>query len=222
MKEIQEKQAYTDACGEHANPRSLAADFSCCGVVLKSLILPLETKNQRNSTVRSWGIARGDDFSFSQASSSVISVMHPSSGVSTRCGGGPRFERATIRSNDSKGISGLEFFNAEPTNVSFCERVADDNGIVSENYFGLNHKSPEQEVEGNAVDQRQISVAKVICSKELSGNNDLYNQDNSKVNPTTGWPIDVFFGHVSKTTPSTSEASLASYFRKAKSKNDSK
>lgn len=215
MKEIQEKQAHTDACGKHANPCSPAADFSCCGLVLNGLTLPLEGKNQSNSTVGTWGITGGDDFSLSQSSSSVISVMHPSSGISSWCGSGPGFEGATIRSSHSKGKSGLEFFNGEPANVCLCERVADDYGSFSENYFGLNNKSPEQDVKGNAVDQRQISVTNVICSKELSGNNNLNNQDNSKVNPTAGWPIDVFFGHVSKTTPSTSEAYVASYFRKA-------
>lgn len=204
MQEVEKKCQCGGNCGCGTKPVKTFSDVTASSSARCGFGSSLEGENQSDAAIGSWGVTRGNDFAFAQSSSSVITLMHPSSNESAGCCGSPRSEVSPVGLN-SEAVLGFELNSSTPTDGETLERVVEGNVLVGVDNLWLDNKDPEKEIEGNGVFAEPESIAVVMGGNKTQDSSNFCCKDQTKVNPTADGSVDVFSGHVSQTTPSTEE-----------------
>lgn len=204
MQEVEKKCQCAGNCGCGTKPVKSFSDIAASSSACCGLGSSLEGNDESNSAVSSRGVASGDNFTFAQASTSVITLVHSSTDESTGCCSSPRSE-VTFVGLDSEAVLGFELNGSQPTNGEGLERVVEGNALVGIGNLWLDNKDPEQEVESNSVFAEPECVTVVAGGNKTKDNSNFCSKNQTKVDPAADGSVGVFRGHVSQTTPSTAE-----------------
>ena len=184
MTKGKEQNSYAAQANCDGRPVQLFDQVVASSTLSDGFFAVLVGKDKSNARFGSRGVARGDNLSSFQASTSVVRGMVFSGVESVSSWSSPSRESGFF-DKDGERVFGYKVISGEPTNLDGSEWVMNLDSLLGEDNLWVDYKNPEDGHGSQAVDDSDVSFSNHVggvertCSKTADDNN------YSKVSPVT-------------------------------------
>lgn len=201
MKKIKQEQAKSNKNQYQRGSIDFSNFMTSLRTADHSSFLVLESKDKSDTAVGLWGIARRDDYSLFQASSSKVRLMHSfaDEAARTRCRPSKVFFGVSL---NAEGEPSLKINCRRPTDFANSDWIVDFYSMGREYYFWSNDENPRYNSCGDSIRRTNYSFGLesrhqegCSCTAPEQGNND-------EISPNASGSIGVGLLHSDKTTSS--------------------
>ena len=208
MTKGKEQNSYAAQASSNGQPVELFDQVIASRTLLDGILTVLVSKDESNTGLGFRGVARSDNLSGFQSSSSVISVVESSGDESVSSWGSPSRELGFLNQN-GEGVFGYEVISSQPTDFYGSEWIMNFDSSVRENNLWVNNQNPEDNNCCKAVDDGDVAFINHACCIEGTSSKTTDNKHQSKVSPVSPRAINIFVRHDGQTTTSSTKDSKA-------------
>lgn len=206
MTKGKQQNSYAAQANRNGQPVELFDQVAASCTLSDGVFAVLVGKDKGNTRFGSRGVARGDNLSSFQTSTSVVRGMVLSGVESVSSWGSPSRESRFLNKNGER-VFGYKVIGSEPTNLDGSEWVMNLDSFAGVDDLWVDNQNPEDCHGSKAVDDGDVTFGnhsggvERYCSKTADNNN------HSKVSPVTSRAINIFVRHDGQTTTSTTKVS---------------
>lgn len=206
MTKGKEQNSYAAQASGNGQPVQLFDQMIASRTLLDGILTVLVSKDESNTGFGFRGVARSDNLSGFQTSSSVIGVVKSSGDESVSSWGSPSRELGFFDQNGER-VLGYEIISSQPADFYGSEWIMNFDSSVRENNLWVNNQNPEDNNCCKAVDDGDVAFINHSCCIERTSSKTTDKKHQSKVSPVSSRAINIFVRHDGQTTTSNTKVS---------------